>query len=173
MPSRRSPGRRRGSSARRSKRPLDASGRLRIVNLPANQYVLLIRRIGYAQLSSPVRVTESDTVRAVTQAEIEKVNVAGTLDLLRTFSAFNGGEKSSRGCARTVRLSVFPGWAAPSPIRKLEVGSASARPTRGNRIVRQHVRRSRCNTRHSAATAAVRYGGGFCGVILLWTRSGE
>jgi hypothetical protein len=108
----------------------DSSGRFRIVDLPPNQYVVLIRQIGYAPLSSTLRIAEGDTVRAafalhralpvldtvvatanrapsrlqefedrrrlgqgkyLTQAEIERMNLVGTVDLLRTFSAYNRG----------------------------------------------------------------------------------
>jgi hypothetical protein len=40
-----------------------ADGRFRLVNVPAGQYLLIVRRIGYAPTSSVIQVVPGDTVR--------------------------------------------------------------------------------------------------------------
>jgi hypothetical protein len=49
-----------GSSARVVTR---ANGRFRIVDLPPGEYVLFLRRIGYASVSSTIELTAGDTLR--------------------------------------------------------------------------------------------------------------
>jgi Carboxypeptidase regulatory-like domain len=193
----------------------DARGRFRIVDLPANQYIVLVRRIGYAQFSSALRVPEGDTVRAsfalkratpvldtviatasraptrlqefedrrklgegqfLTGDEIEKLNFVGVWGLLRVFHSVRvaGIVENSRGAPNLrgqpcpfqffidgVRVNTPKEAELPSPkeLAGIEVYANTAT------VPLQY--------KTFGGDATFRYGGGFCGVILLWTKSGE
>lgn len=190
-----------------------ANGRFRMVGLPPGEYILIVRRLGYAVSSTVARVTERDTLRAsfmlervateldpivvaashaptrmaefehrrklgegqfMTQTEIEKRNEPLTSDLLRTFmsvavagTAFNRRMLPTRSCPFQFFVD---GVAIPTP--KIDVELPSPKELAGIEVYA------------NSATIPLQYktfggnsgfnsGGGFCGVILIWTRIGS
>ena len=183
-----------------------ANGRFRILGLPPGEYILIVRRLGYAPSSTVARVTERDTLRAsfmlervatelspvvvsanhaptrmaefehrrklgegqfMTQTEIEKRNEPLTSDLLRTFmSVAVGGFAVNRRMlpTRTCPFQFFvDDIAIPTPI--IDADLPSPKELAGIEVYA------------NSATVPLQYktfsGGGFCGVILLWTRIGS
>jgi len=56
------------------------NGRFRIVRVPAGQYLLIVKRVGYRPVSSVVDVATSDTLRvSYTMAEAPQVTTLGTV----------------------------------------------------------------------------------------------
>jgi hypothetical protein len=185
-----------------------ANGRFRIERLPAGRYLLLVRRIGFAPVSTAVQVDAGDTARVwfslnrvtaaldtvrvvarndagrlsefearrsfgdgqfMTQAEIEKLNLQGASDLLRHFMAV---QITTAGIAVNRRLMpaqscpfqfYIDGVAIPTP--RLYTDLPSPKEIAGIEVYT------------GPGTIPLQYknthGAGFCGVVLLWTRSGN
>jgi hypothetical protein len=181
------------------------NGRFRIVGLPAGKYLLTVRRIGYAALSTAVQVSEGDTIRLwlsltraataldtvrvsaknesgrlaefemrrkygegqfMTQAEIEKLNLVSASDLLRHFMAVDIRDSALNRRLMPIRSCPFQffidGVKIPTP--HLETDLPSPKELAGIEVYA------------NSASVPLQYktinGGGFCGVILLWTRIG-
>jgi hypothetical protein len=186
-----------------------ANGRFRITEIPPGTYILVIRRLGYEQLTSTLALIPGDTVRAfftllpqevalspvvvkatapgplsefesrrasglgqfMTQAEIEKLNMAGTSDLLRTFQSVTVGD------AKVIARRMAPAMSCPMQFYvdgvPLTVGSVERDLPSPREIAGIEVHAN-------AATVPMQYaslgggmsgrGGGVCGVILIWTR---
>jgi Carboxypeptidase regulatory-like domain len=185
-----------------------ANGRFQIFGIPAGQYTLLVRRLGYAPSSAVIHVAEHDTLRLsftlerivtrldpvtvaakrastrmaefeerrkrgegqfMTQAEIEKRNEPLTSNLFRTFVSVavggTAGTATNRraGPARGCPFQFFvDDVAVPTP--KLDSDLPTPRELAGIEVYA------------NSATIPLQYktfgGGGFCGVILVWTRVG-
>jgi hypothetical protein len=185
-----------------------ANGRFRIERLPAGRYLLLVRRIGFAPVSTAVQVDEGDTARVwfalnrataaldtvrivarnefgrlsefemrrktgdgqfMTQTEIEKLNLQDASDLLRHFMAVQITTAGITVSRRAMPAKSCPyqfyidGVAIPTP--NVFVDLPSPKEIAGIEVYR------------SAGTIPLQYknthGAGFCGVVLLWTRSGN
>jgi hypothetical protein len=194
-----------------------ANGRFRILGLRAGEYILLVRRLGYAPASIAMQVADHDTVRPsfalervaaelepvvvaenrastrmaefeqrrklgegqfMTQAEIEKLNFVGPSDLLRTFmSVAVAGVDGIVVNRRALPIKTCPfqffidGVAIPMP-KLIDTELPSPKELAGIEVYA------------NSATVPLQYktfggsrgfsgGGGFCGVILLWTRDGS
>jgi hypothetical protein len=182
-----------------------ANGRFRILALPAGQYILVVRRLGYAPTSTALNVTGGDTLHLsfalekiataldtvvvaakqtswraaefeerrklgfgqfISQADIEKRNALYVGDLVRTLLSVD--VKEGRGsqiayshregnCAFQVFLDGAP---LPPPVNLKDL--PRPRDLAGIELY------------SGAATIPLQYktnrGGGFCGVILVWTK---
>jgi len=167
-----------------------SNGRFRVVALPPGDYVLMIRRLGYAPSSTVAHVAERDTLRAsftlerlptkldavvvvvshpptrmaefeerrkrgegqfMTQAEIEKVNEPHTSDLLGRFTNRR---------ARCVPQFFVDGVAIR--MRDPDADLPTPKEIAGIEVYT------------NSATIPLQYktmrAGGFCGVVLVWTR---
>jgi carboxypeptidase family protein len=186
------------------------NGRFRITGIPAGTYVLVVRRLGYAPLSSAVSITAGDTTRAsftlvrqdvrlqkvvvnaaagvgplsefesrrafgvgqfMTQEDIHKLNMPRTSDLLRTFHSttvtasgvLNSRLLPAKGCPYQFYVD-----AVAISVRDLDVDLPPPGDLAGMEVY--------ANT----ATVPLQYasvgggtggrGGGFCGVVLVWTK---
>lgn len=186
------------------------NGRFRITGIPAGTYIVVVRRLGYAPLSSAVSVAAGDTTRAsfalvrqdvrlqkvvvnaaaavgplsefesrralgmgqfMTQSQIENLNVVGTSDLLRTFHS----------------VAVFPRFVLNSrlmpalkcPMQFFVDGVAISVNDVGSDLPPPHELAG-IEVHANTATVPLQYaslgggtvgrGGGFCGVVLLWTK---
>lgn len=186
------------------------NGRFRITGIPSGVFVLVVRRLGYAPLSSAVSVAAGDTTRAsftlvrqevtlekvvvnaaagvgplsefesrrafgvgqfMTQDDMHKLNMARTSDLLRTFHSttvapsgvLNSRLLPAKGCP----YQFYVDGVAIS-VRDLDVDLPPPGDLAGMEVY--------ANT----ATVPLQYasvgggtggrGGGFCGVILVWTK---
>lgn len=186
-------------------------GRFRIVDLAPRDYIIIVRRIGYAPLSSVVRVPASDTVRVtymlapltttldtvvvsersvparlaefeerrraahgqfMTEERIEALNYPGMLDVLRTFRyvTINTGRLQSlrAGCPMTFYVD---GVHIPSP--DLDRGLPSPHEIAGIEV---YVNSGDIPPQYKSFGRDLgvprSQSGSFCGVVLLWTRSG-
>lgn len=187
------------------------NGRFRITQIPSGTYIIVVRRLGYAPLTSTVTIATGDTTRVsfallpqhvtleqvtvnaaaaagplaefefrralgmgqfMTQAEIEKLNMVGTPDLLRTFHSVVITD------TQVLANRLWPAMKCPMQfyvdgvamtVRNLEGDLPSPHEIAGIEV--------HANT----ATVPVQYaamggggisgrGGGICGVILIWTR---
>lgn len=186
------------------------NGRFRITGIPAGTYILVVRRLGYAPLSSAVSVAAGDTTRAsfalvrqdvrlqkvvvnaaaasgalgefesrralgmgqfMTQSQIERLNMVGTSDLLRTFHS----------------VAVFPKFVLNSrlmptlkcPMQFFVDGVAISVNDLESDLPPPHDLAG-IEVHANTATVPLQYaslgggtagrGGGFCGVVLLWTK---
>jgi hypothetical protein len=185
-----------------------ANGRFRIYAIPAGQYILVVRRLGYEPSSIAVQIAGGDTLRMsftleriattldtvviaekrysmrmaefegrrkagfgqfMTQAEIEKRNSVSTSDLIRTFTSVN------------VVLSTFPpGHYAMSirggcPFQLYLDGVAVPTPNLDDLPTPKSY--AGIEVYAGPAQIPLQYkttgGGGFCGVILIWTKDGS
>ena len=184
-----------------------ANGRFRIVGLPAGQYILVVRHIGYASSSTVMQVASGDTLRMsfalrpvvnelgtvvvagkrlspkmtefedrqklgfgqfMTQAEIGKRNSVFVGDLVRTFQSVDvvprglfGEVAVSRRFGRCPFQVFLDGVALPAPVNLKDL--PSPKTLAGIELY------------SGPATIPLEYKtstGGFCGVILVWTKDG-
>jgi carboxypeptidase family protein len=186
------------------------NGRFRITGIPAGTYIVVVRRLGYAPLSSALSVAAGDTTRAsftlvrqdvrlekvvvtaaagvgplsefesrrafgvgqfMTENDIHKLNMARTSDLLRTFhsttvtptTVHNSRLLPARGCPYQfyvdgVAISVHDldvDLPPPGELAGMEVYTNTAT------VPLQYA---------SVGGGTGGRGGGFCGVILVWTK---
>jgi hypothetical protein len=183
-----------------------ANGRFRIYAIPAGQYILVVRRLGYEPSSIAVQVVGGDTLRMsfaleriattldtvvvaakrysmrmaefegrrkagfgqfMTQAEIEKRNSVYTSDLMRTFMSVNvvvppGSGHYAMSIRGGCRFQLFlDGVAVPTPnLDDLPTPSSYAG-------IEVYAGPAQIPLQYKSTG-----GGGFCGVILLWTKGG-
>jgi hypothetical protein len=191
-----------------------ANGRFRIVGLPAGQYILVVRHLGYAPTSTALQAAPGDTLRMsfaltriataldtvvvttkrysmrmaefedrrklgfghfLTQADIEKRNGTFVSDLLRPILSVRIADGRKRfdqfavnyrdGCYFQLFLD---GVALPTPTNLMDL--PTPRELAGIEVY------------SGPATIPLQYkplghkgvgGGGFCGVILIWTKDGS
>jgi hypothetical protein len=185
-----------------------ANGRFRIYAIPAGQYILVVRRLGYEPSSIAVQVAGGDTLRMsftleriattldtvmiaekrysmrmaefegrrragfgqfMTQADIEKRNSVYTSDLMRTFTSVivttpqdaRGGHYAASIRGRCLFQVFVDGVAVPTPnLDDLPTPSTYAG-------IEVDAGPSEIPLQYKTTG-----GGGFCGVILLWTKGG-
>lgn len=187
------------------------NGRFRITGIPAGNYIVVIRKLGYAPFSSTVSVAAGDTTRAsfalvqqqvtlgkvvvnaaapvgplaefefrralgmgqfMTQAEIEKLNMVGTSDLLRTFRSVTVTSKA------VLASRLLPAMGCPMQfyvdglaitVRDLEVDLPPPHAIAG---VEVHANTATVPLQYASLGGGgiVGRGGGICGVILIWTK---
>jgi CarboxypepD_reg-like domain len=194
----------------------DASGRFRILALPAGQYIIVVRRLGYVPVSAVLQVAERDTIRMsftlrrlvteldtvvvsaqwrsmrlaefeehrkfgqgqfMTQAQIEARNSVDISDLLRTFMSVNvpsAGPVTNRraGISMTCPFKYFiDGVSIPTP-KNPDTDLPSPKVLAGIEVY-ANTATIPLQYKTSGGDNIFRYGGAFCGVILLWTRDGS
>jgi hypothetical protein len=191
-----------------------ANGRFRIHGIPVGEYILVVRRLGYAPSSIALQVAGGDTLRMsfalekiataldtvtitakrysmrmaefeehrklgfgqfMAQAEIEKRNTVYVGDLVRTFLGVDVGETifgqiaTSHRFGGTFEQGICPfqvfldGMPLSAPVNLKDL--PSPKDLAGIELY------------SGAATTPLQYkttsGGGFCGVILVWTKDGS
>jgi hypothetical protein len=187
------------------------NGRFRITNIPAGTYIVVVRRLGYAPLSSAMSIAPGDTTRAsftlvqqqvtldrvvvnaaafagplgefefrrlsgmgqfMTQAEIEKLNLVGTSDLLRTFHSVAVGPNA------VLASRLLPAIGCPM---QFYVDGLAMTVTDLERDLPPPHEIAGIEVHANTATVPMQYaslggggvsgrGGGICGVILIWRR---
>ena len=187
------------------------NGRFRITNIPAGTYIVVVRRLGYAPLSSAMSIAAGDTTRAsftlvqqqvtldrvvvnaaafagplgefefrrlsgmgqfMTQAEIEKLNLVGTSDLLRTFHSVAVGPNA------VLASRLLPAVGCPM---QFYVDGLAMTVTDLERDLPPPHEIAGIEVHANTATVPMQYaslggggvsgrGGGICGVILIWRR---
>ena len=187
------------------------NGRFRITGIPAGTYIVVIRRLGYAPLSSAVSVAAGDTTRAsftlvqqqvtldkvvvnaaafagplgefefrrasgmgqfMTEAEIEKLNMVGTSDLLRTFHSVAVTPKA------VLAARLLPAMGCPM---QFYVDGLAITVNDLERDLPPPHEIAGIEVHANTATVPMQYaslgggglsgrGGGICGVVLVWRR---
>jgi hypothetical protein len=191
------------------------NGRFRIVGLPAGQYILVVRHLGYAPSSAVMQVVSGDRLRMsftlrpvvnaldtvviagkrlspkmtefedrrkagygqfMTQAEIEKRNSVLVGDLVRTFQSIDIMEGKFSQVAISHRFGRYGTFSqGVCPLQVFLDGVALPAPTNLNDLP-SPKNLAGIEVYSGPATIPLQYKtstGGFCGVILVWTKDGS